>query len=100
MERSGTTARIWDGLWLAAAKITEDGWTATVEVPFSTLNFRGGSDVTVIRRSTVPQPETTPIRMSEHTTARDMGREYTGVRRSATGAYDQAERCSYSSSAS
>ncbi len=36
----------WDGLWLAAAKITEDGWTATVEIPFSTLNFRGGSNVT------------------------------------------------------
>jgi hypothetical protein len=36
----------WDGLWLAAAKVTEDGWTATVEIPFSTLNFRGGSDVT------------------------------------------------------
>jgi hypothetical protein len=36
----------WDGLWIAAAKVTEDGWTATVEIPFSTLNFRGGSDVT------------------------------------------------------
>jgi Domain of unknown function (DUF5916) len=36
----------WDGLWNSAAKITDDGWTATIEVPFSTLNFRGGSDVT------------------------------------------------------
>jgi hypothetical protein len=36
----------WDGLWLAAARINEDGWTATVEIPFSTLNFRGGADVT------------------------------------------------------
>jgi len=35
----------WDGLWISAAKITSDGWTATVKVPFSTLNFRGGSDV-------------------------------------------------------
>jgi len=35
----------WDGLWISAAKITEDGWTATIEVPFSTLNFRGASDV-------------------------------------------------------
>lgn len=36
----------WDGLWISAAKITEDGWTATIEIPFSTLNFRGASDVT------------------------------------------------------
>jgi Domain of unknown function (DUF5916) len=36
----------WDGLWLAAARINPDGWTATVEIPFSTLNFRGGSDIT------------------------------------------------------
>jgi len=35
----------WDGLWISAAKITTDGWTATVAIPFSTLNFRGGSDV-------------------------------------------------------
>ena len=36
----------WDGLWMSAAKITQDGWTATLQIPFSTLNFRGGSDVT------------------------------------------------------
>ncbi|PYV45537.1 MAG: hypothetical protein DMG94_11960, partial [Acidobacteria bacterium] len=36
----------WDGLWNSAAKITADGWTATIEVPFNTLNFHGGSDVT------------------------------------------------------
>src|SRR5579864_6362574 len=36
----------WDGLWISAAKITPDGWTATVSIPFSTLNFRGGSQVT------------------------------------------------------
>lgn len=35
----------WDGLWISAAKITSDGWTATVAIPFSTLNFRGGSEV-------------------------------------------------------
>jgi hypothetical protein len=35
----------WDGLWISAAKITSDGWTATVSIPFSTLNFRGGSQV-------------------------------------------------------
>src|SRR5207248_9632736 len=35
----------WDGLWISAAKITSDGWTATVGIPFSTLNFRGGSEV-------------------------------------------------------
>lgn len=36
----------WDGLWISAAKVTNDGWTATIEVPFSTLNFGGGSAVT------------------------------------------------------
>ena len=36
----------WDGLWLSAAKISGDGWTATVAIPFSTLNFRGGREVT------------------------------------------------------
>lgn len=35
----------WDGLWMSAAKITSDGWTATVAIPFSTLNFRGGAEV-------------------------------------------------------
>lgn len=33
----------WDGLWNSAAKITVDGWTATLDIPFSTLNFRGSS---------------------------------------------------------
>lgn len=33
----------WDGLWTSAAKITSDGWTATIDIPFSTLNFRGAS---------------------------------------------------------
>src|SRR6266853_1398428 len=36
----------WDGLWISAAKITNDGWSATVQIPFNTLNFRGGSEVT------------------------------------------------------
>ena len=35
----------WDGLWISAAKITSDGWTATISIPFNTLNFRGGSEV-------------------------------------------------------
>jgi hypothetical protein len=36
----------WDGLWISAAKITSDGWTATIAIPFSTLNFRGGAEPT------------------------------------------------------
>ena len=35
----------WDGLWISAAKITTDGWTATIAIPFSTLNFKGGAEV-------------------------------------------------------
>jgi len=34
----------WDGLWMSAAKITSDGWTATIAIPFSTLNFHGAGD--------------------------------------------------------
>jgi len=29
----------WDGVWTSEARITDDGWTATVGIPFSTLNF-------------------------------------------------------------
>lgn len=35
----------WDGLWIAAAHITADGWTATIGIPFSTLNFHCGANV-------------------------------------------------------
>ena len=35
----------WDGLWTSAATISDEGWTATLQIPFSTLNFRGGNDV-------------------------------------------------------
>jgi hypothetical protein len=29
----------WDGVWTSEARITSEGWTATVAIPFSTLNF-------------------------------------------------------------
>jgi hypothetical protein len=38
----GGTANInrnWDGVWDAAAKIVSDGWTAEIEIPFSTVRF-------------------------------------------------------------
>lgn len=35
----------WDGVWTSEARITSDGWTATVEIPFSTLNFTKSKDV-------------------------------------------------------
>jgi hypothetical protein len=38
----GTTANInrnWDGVWDAAARIDADGWTAEIEIPFSTVRF-------------------------------------------------------------
>ncbi|MEO7134505.1 MAG: DUF5916 domain-containing protein [Vicinamibacterales bacterium] len=38
----GGTANInrnWDGVWDAAAKMTSDGWTAEIEIPFSTVRF-------------------------------------------------------------
>jgi hypothetical protein len=35
----------WDGVWTSEARITADGWTATIEIPFSTLNLTHSSDV-------------------------------------------------------
>jgi hypothetical protein len=35
----------WDGVWTSAARITSTGWTATVAIPFSTLNFTRSQDV-------------------------------------------------------
>jgi hypothetical protein len=35
----------WDGLWISAARVTSEGWTATLGIPFSTLNFRAGATV-------------------------------------------------------
>jgi hypothetical protein len=38
----GGTANInrnWDGVWDTAAKIGDDGWTAEIEIPFSTVRF-------------------------------------------------------------
>jgi Carbohydrate family 9 binding domain-like/Domain of unknown function (DUF5916) len=29
----------WDGIWQAAAKITDDGWTVEIAIPFKTLSF-------------------------------------------------------------
>jgi hypothetical protein len=35
----------WDGVWESNARITEKGWTATVGIPFSTLNFTRSSHI-------------------------------------------------------
>src|SRR5882762_4297855 len=35
----------WDGVWKSEARITNDGWTATIEIPFTTLNFTKSKDV-------------------------------------------------------
>jgi len=35
----------WDGVWTSEAHITVRGWTATIGIPFSTLNFMQSSDV-------------------------------------------------------
>ncbi len=41
----GDFDRGWDGVWTSEARITPDGWTATIEIPFTTLNFTQSSDV-------------------------------------------------------
>jgi Domain of unknown function (DUF5916)/Carbohydrate family 9 binding domain-like len=35
----------WDGIWTSEARVSEDGWTATVGIPFSTLNFMRSRNV-------------------------------------------------------
>lgn len=35
----------WDGVWTSEARITADGWTATIEIPFTTLNFTHSREV-------------------------------------------------------
>jgi len=35
----------WDGVWTSEARIGENGWTTTVAIPFSTLNFMKSNDV-------------------------------------------------------
>lgn len=35
----------WDGVWTSAARITDTGWTATIGIPFTTLNFTQSEDV-------------------------------------------------------
>jgi hypothetical protein len=38
--------RNWDGVWVAAATIDADGWSAELEIPFSTIRFPGGDTQT------------------------------------------------------
>jgi hypothetical protein len=35
----------WDGVWISEARVTEQGWTATISIPFSTLNFMQSHNV-------------------------------------------------------
>lgn len=36
----------WDGVWSSEARIDQNGWTATIEIPFKTLNFTHSENVT------------------------------------------------------
>jgi len=45
----GTTANVnrnWDGVWHAAARVVDDGWTAEIAIPVNTVRFGPGSDQT------------------------------------------------------
>ena len=35
----------WDGVWSSNARIVGDGWTITIEIPFTTLNFTHSTEV-------------------------------------------------------
>jgi hypothetical protein len=36
----------WDGIWDVAAQITDDGWTAEIAIPLTTLRFADGAEQT------------------------------------------------------
>jgi Domain of unknown function (DUF5916) len=48
-EQGGTDGgdfdRGWDGVWTSAARMAPDGWTATIEIPYTTLNFTKSNSV-------------------------------------------------------
>jgi hypothetical protein len=35
----------WDGVWSSNARVADDGWTVTIEMPFTTLNFTHSTEV-------------------------------------------------------
>jgi len=35
----------WDGVWISSARRTPSGWSATIEIPFSTLNLNASGDI-------------------------------------------------------
>src|SRR5262249_11923886 len=37
----------WDGVWKCNARMGDDGWTATVAIPFSTLNFKTSDNISI-----------------------------------------------------
>lgn len=41
----GDFDRGWDGVWTSESRVIADGWTATVEIPFTTLNFTDSKNV-------------------------------------------------------
>ena len=50
-------SRDWDGIWNAAARITDEGWIAEIEIPFKTLRFKPGQpDVGLQRRAADQAP--------------------------------------------
>jgi hypothetical protein len=38
---------LWDGVWLAGARVTSEGWTAEIFVPWATLRFEQASSYTI-----------------------------------------------------
>ena len=41
----GDFDRGWDGVWTSESRVIADGWTAIVEIPFTTLNFTHSKNV-------------------------------------------------------
>jgi Domain of unknown function (DUF5916) len=45
LRSSNSNNRQWDGIWNAKVRRSDIGWVVEVEIPFSTLNFKPGSDM-------------------------------------------------------
>ena len=48
-------SRDWDGIWNAAARITDEGWIAEIEIPFKTLRFKPGQSTLGLQRRAADQ---------------------------------------------
>jgi len=80
----------WDGLWQVAARRTEDGWSAEMAIPFSTLRFAPdhdawGMNVRRLVRRKAEEDTWAPISVESDTTRVSLAGRLTGLQGMAAG---------------